>query len=251
MTSKGSALPRYSTWSDDELGALDVRAFLDLLHERAVDVGNELYDPDAYEFVDLGQDQYQANLTFYLRRRAWAEWYFGTVTPARQIALLPAEEVNLRLRLARQIKDEVRHHDVFCREIRKLRGEWRVDRFPAPSGLMEMHHQQFITSTAAELAAANQFSGEIVLLVQGRAEGNVLRHLLDESIMDAIEDIEADEPAYVAVGRDLVRRYATTPAKRRELADAQERFLLAQAVQHVADIEMLGARRVRPSPVFG
>jgi hypothetical protein len=243
-------LPKYSNWSDEQLGALDAKSFTALLHERALCVAKDIYNPDHYTLIDLDRDEYEHRLVFYLRRRAWAEWYFGTVTPARQIVLLPAEDVDLKLRLARQIKDEVRHHDVFCAEVRRHRGEWRVGRFPAPPGLLEMHQQQFVTTTAAELAAANQYSGEIVLLVQGNVNDNILRMLVDEPTIAAIEDIEADEPAHVAIGRDLVRLHATTPVKRRQLADAQERFLMAQVTQHTADIEGLGATRVRGDVIF-
>lgn len=243
-------IDRISGWDDSRLGSANRKDFAELLYQRALAVAEELYDPAAYQLVPLEPGEYRARLAFYLRRRSWAEWYFGTVTPARQITMLPEDEVEMRLRLARQIKDEVRHHDVFARQVKRLNAEWRVTRFPAPPSLMRMHATQSAAPSAAELAAANQYSGEVVLSVQDRTEGNVLRLLLDEPAMAALEDIESDEPAHIAIGRDLVRASATEPRQRRRMAAAQERFLVALIEQHVAEIESLGARRIRALPEF-
>jgi hypothetical protein len=113
-----------------------------------------------------------------------------------------------------------------------------------------MRTKQVECEVAAELAAANQYSGEIVLLLHSREERNILRRLLDEEIMAAIVRIGMDEPKHVAIGRDLVVRMAETPEQRRRIAVAQERFLRAQIAQHAAEIQMLGARRIRPLPDF-
>ena len=242
---------RYSDWDDDRLGQYDPRDFADLLHRRALDIAEDVYHPGNYEMVELDPAVYRERLTFYLRRRAWGECYFGTLTPARQITLLGDDEIAMKLRLARQINDEVRHHDVFADEVKRLGGEWRITNFPAPKPLLRMYGVQLEQSSAAELAAANQYSGEIVLSVQDREEDNVLRLLLDERIMAVLEDIEADEPAHIAIGRDLVRRYARTPSEMRAMAAAQELFLEAQITQHVSELETLGCRRVRAAPAFG
>jgi hypothetical protein len=251
MRNGRSCLAAYSTWSDDELNATEPRDFANLLHQRALAVGNDLYDPDAYELFELESGCYRDRLTFYLRRRSWGEWYFGVGTPARQITLLGPREVGLKLRLSRQIVDEVRHHDVFSNLVRARRGQWRLTSFVPPHALLRMHSEQLSTHSAAELAAANQYSGEIVLSVQSRTEENVLRMLLDEPTIEAIEDIEADEPAHIAIGRDLIQKHALSPDLRRRMADAQERFLEALISQHSSEIEMLGATRVRPLPYFG
>ncbi|MBO2454947.1 hypothetical protein J4573_48225 [Actinomadura barringtoniae] len=246
----GLRAARFSDWDDDRLGECDPREFADLLHRRALDIAEDVYHAGNYEMAELDPAVYRERLTFYLRRRAWGECYFGTLTPARQITLLGADEAAMKLRLARQIKDEVRHHDVFAYEVKRLGGEWRIAHFPAPRTLLRMYEVQLARSSAAELAAANQYSGEIVLSVQDREEDNVLRMLLDERIMTALEDIEADEPAHIAIGRDLVRQYARTPGEMRAMAAAQELFLEAQIAQHVSEIQALGCRRVRAAPVF-
>jgi hypothetical protein len=221
------------------------------LSERAVLVGRDVYDADAYRLSPLDDVEYSRRLAFYLQRRAWAEWYFGTVTPARQIALLPDTEVELRLRLARQIADEIRHHDVFAALLRSLgiqRGP--LDQFEPPSGLLAMHNAQVEGLSAADLAASNQFSGEIVLMIQSRRDNNVLRDLLPVQVLAAIDDIEGDEPAHIALGHDLVVRGATGAATRRQLARAQELFLRGLITQHITEIEALGAERIRPAPTI-
>jgi hypothetical protein len=245
-----TALALLSAWSDDELADGDVEWFCGLLYDRAWTCATDIYDPDAYDLVPLEPDEAAAALTFYLRRRAWAEWYFGTVTPSRQIALLPEDAVSMRMRLARQIQDELRHHDLFANAARSRRGEWRVDRFPSPPALARMHETQRQASSAAELAAANQFGGEIVLLMQAEPERNALQHLLDGRTQDIIVDIESDEPAHVELGHDLVSAFAIEPAQRRTIAACQERFLTALSAQHASELESLGSRRTRGLPTF-
>lgn len=250
MANEGLRLQTYSIWPDSQLADQSPREFAELLYRRAYAVGDDLYHDEAYEVLPIEQNQHVESLIFYLRRRAWAEWYFGVSTPARQITLLPDDAVELKFKLSRQIVDEMRHYEVFSREVRRLGGTPDIGNFAAPAALLQMYKEQLLTSSPAELAAANQYSGEIVLLLQGRKERNILRLLVDEQTISAIEDIEADEPAHVAIGRQLVVRNACTPDQKRRLADAQERFLRALITQHVAEIEMLGARRVRPLPSF-
>lgn len=241
---------KLSVHSDTDLGRPTEAEFAELLHQRAIDVGNAVYDPDAYEVLDLTPEERIQREIRYLSRRAFAEWFFGTVTPARQISLLPDDDVLLKLRLARQIADEVRHHDVFAAGVRRRRGEWRVQRYEPPTHLKSMLLAQVQGSSAAELAAANQYSGEVVLSVQDRDEGNVLRLVASDDIMDDIEDIEGDEPAHIAIGRDLVRRYAVDLDERRAMARSQEFFLEALIAQHVNELESLGLQRIGALPVF-
>ncbi len=252
MTVEGTMpIPHFSRWDDDRLGAPSPGDFAEALHERALAIGADLYDPAAYELVELDPDSYEERLIFYLRRRAWAEWYFGTVTPARQIVLLPDQLAELKLRLARQIADEVCHHDVFCRELRRRGGRHRLTDFNAPAALLRMKQEQLGMDLAAELAAGNQFSGEIVLSVHSQEDRNILRLVLDERTMEAIVAIGRDEPMHIANGRELILRCSESPQQRRRIAMAQERFLQALMDQHVAEVEMLGSRRIRPLPAFG
>jgi len=251
MTAEGATvIPHFSRWDDGRLGARSPGEFVELMYERALTIGKDIYDSTAYELVELDPDYYEERLVFYLRRRAWAEWYFGTVTPARQIVLLPDELAELKLRLARQIADEVRHHDVFCREIRRRGGRHRLTDFTAPPALLRMKQEQLGMDFAAELAAGNQFSGEIVLSVHSREDRNILRLVLDERTMEAIVVIGRDEPMHIANGRELILKCSESPQQRRQIAAAQERFLQALMDQHVAEVEMLGSRRIRPLPIF-
>lgn len=250
MTTEGLYIPVYSQWDDGQLTGKEPRDFAEMLYRRALAVAEDLYDPEAYECLEVESEAHAQAIVFYLRRRAWAEWYFGVSTPARQITLLPDAAVDLKFRLSRQIVDEMRHHDVFSEEVRRRGGVPSIASFPAPPALVQMYREQLMTGSAAELAAANQYSGEVVLLVQGREERNILRLLVDEKTMVAIDDIEVDEPAHIAIGRHLVVHNAETPEQRRRLADAQERFLRALISQHTAEIEMLGSRRIRALPSF-
>lgn len=250
MSADGLVVPRCSVWSEDTLASLSAEAFCQALHDRAVAIGRDVYDAAAYELVEVAAPEKHERVVFYLRRRAWAEWYFGVETPARQLTMLPATEVDLKQRLARQIVDEMRHHRVFSREVRRRGGEWRLTRFQPPPHLLRMLETQTGNASPYELAAANQYSGEIVLEETSRTGGNILRSLVDDEVMAAVEDIETDEPAHVALGRALVLRHALHLERRRGLALAQERFLDALVAQHAQELQLLGCRRLRPLPRF-
>lgn len=245
-----TSLDLLSSRTDDEIMEGDGAYFADLLRDRAWRYAIGLYDPDAWTLDPLDEATYTERLTFYLRRRSWAEWYFGTVTVSRQISLLGGTQPEIELKLARQIQDEVRHHDVFAANSRRHGGEWRIERFPPPPHLADMRRSQEAASSAGQLAAANQLAGEVVLLIHGQDSGNVLRSLVPDSISEALDDIESDEPAHVELGHRLVAAHATSPASRQAMAATQEAFLGALGRQHTHEVTQLGADRHAPLPEF-
>lgn len=74
-------VPSYSKWSDDRLMEGDDQDFMKKLYHRAKDLGDDCYDAMAYELTPLDPEIYRQNLIYYMRRRAWSEWFFGTVSP--------------------------------------------------------------------------------------------------------------------------------------------------------------------------
>ena len=248
----GSALlvPSYSRWSDERLMAFTANDYMQKLYHRAKDVGDDLYDSRAYEFFTLDPETYKENLVLYMRRRAWSEWYFGTVAQAREITLLADDQVNLKLRLARQIRDEMRHYDVFAAQLKRYGAEPRIAEFQLPEILVRMQKVQTEATSAPEIAAANQFAGEIVLSSMVDLPTSIFKVLFDKELMEAIEDIERDEPPHIANGKDLILLFCATADERRRLASAQERYLEAMMQLHVTEIVKLGCRRVKPIPVF-
>ena len=240
----------YSKWSAERLMALTPNDYMQKLYHRAKDIGDDLYDSRSYEFFTLEPENYRENLILYMRRRAWSEWYFGTVAQARQITLLPDDQVNLKLRLARQIQDEMRHYDVFAAQLKRYGSEPRIAEFQLPEILVRMQKVQMEAKTAPEIAAANQFAGEIVLSSMTDLETSIFKLLFDKELMDAIENIEKDEPAHIANGKDLILLFCGTADERRRLAIAQEKYLDAMMQLHVTEIVKLGCRRVKPLPSF-
>jgi len=242
--------PAYSGWSDEKLMAFSANDYMQKLYHRAKNIGDDLYDSRAYEFFKMDPEVYRENLITYMRRRAWSEWYFGTVAQARQITLLADDQVNLKLRLARQIRDEMRHYDVFAEQLKRFGSEPRISEFTLPPILIQMQKVQTDAQTAPEIAAANQFAGEIVLSSMTDLPTSIFKVLFDKELMDAIEDIEKDEPPHIANGKDLILLACGTPRERRELAVAQEKYLSAMMQLHVTEIVKLGCRRLKPVPVF-
>ncbi len=250
LTDKPLEVPSYSKWSSPELMKLTPNEFMQALYHRAKDIGDDLYDSRTYEFITVDPEVYRENLIAYMRRRAWSEWYFGTVAQAREITLLPENQVDLRLRLARQIQDEMRHYDVFAQQLRRFGSEPRIAEFQLPEILVQMQKVQVEAETASEIAAANQFAGEIVLSSMTDLETSIFKRLFDEELMNAIYDIEKDEPPHIANGKDLILLDCATFERRRKLALAQEKYLGFMMQLHVTEIVKLGCRRINPLPIF-
>lgn len=124
--------PAYSKWEIGQLMQWSSNEYMQKLYHRAKNIGNDLYDDRGYEFITLEPEAYKEALVQYMRRRAWSEWYFGTVAQAREITLLPEDQVNLKLRLARQIQDEMRHYDVFAQQLLRFGAEPRISEFELP-----------------------------------------------------------------------------------------------------------------------
>lgn len=247
---KGLREPAYSKWDEPKLMGMTALEFSRKLYHRAKNVGDDLYDSNHYEFLELEPELYRENLVNYMRRRAWSEWYFGTVSPARQITLLPDDQAELKLRIARQIRDEMRHFDVFTAQLRRYGSEPRITEFVLPEILVQMQKVQMEMKTASEIAATNQFAGEVVLSSMTDLKDSIFVRLFDEELMGAIRDIETDEPHHIAVGRDLILLYCETFGQRKRLAEAQEKYLQAMMQLHVTEIVKLGCRRVKALPVF-
>jgi hypothetical protein len=243
-------VPSYTKWADEEVMKFTANEYMQALYHRAKNIGDDLYDAEKYEFIQLDPQVYRDALVTYMRRRAWSEWYFGTVAQARQITLLADDQVDLKLRLARQIRDEVRHYDVFAQQLKRFNAEPRISEFVLPEILVQMQKVQMEAETAPELAAANQFAGEIVLSSMTDLETSIFKKLFDKELMDAVIDIEKDEPPHIANGRDMILLFCDTLEHRKRLADSQERYLKAMMQLHFTEIVKLGCRRVAPLPTF-
>ena len=243
-------VPSYSNWTDAELMKFSPNEFMQALYHRAKNIGDDLYDSRKYKFPPMDPESYREALATYMRRRAWSEWYFGTVSPARQITLLGDGHVELQLRLAKQIRDEMRHYDVFAQQLRRFGSEPRISEFQLPPILIQMQKIQMEAETASEIAATNQFAGEIVLSSMTDLETSIFKVLFDEELMSAVDDIEKDEPPHIANGRDLILLFCETADQRRRLAVAQEKYLSCMMQLHVTEIVKLGCERVDPLPLF-
>jgi hypothetical protein len=243
-------VPAYSRWGTGELMKFSDNEFMQALYHRAKDIGDDLYDSGKYEFITLDAEVFKEALVTYMRRRAWSEWYFGTVAQAREITLLPEDQVELKLRLARQIQDEVRHYDVFALQLRRFGAEPRIAEFQLPEILVRMMKVQTDAQTASEIAAANQFAGEIVLSSMTDLETSIFKRLFDEELMAAIYEIEKDEPPHIANGKELILLDCGSYERRLKLAEVQEQYLHYMMQLHVTEIVKLGCRRLDPLPLF-
>ena len=71
-----------------------------------------------------------------------------------------------------------------------------------------------------------------------------------ELLTDIEKSVVADEPRHIAVGRDIMIKYCGTAEKRRKILELQCRKLENTIKIMEKDLELLGAKRVKPLPVI-
>ena len=149
----------------------------------------------------------------------WAEYNLGVIPPARQIDLLPFEDLDLKLLLTDQLMEEHHHYKVFSRIVDYLGGDSDITRFKPNSAQRALYEATLDYETAWEIAASLQLTGEVILI-------NILQRLarlLPNKMGKFLEDeVILHEGNHVDTGRLIVQRYATTQAIQDRVVEISE-----------------------------
>lgn len=248
-------LPKIAELNDAELGAMEPEAFAQALLDKAALFGADIMNKANYTVRAMGPDARRAALREWNRKHAWLEWWLGVPPPSKQLVLLPETEIALRVRLAQQVVDEVKHQRVFSRLAQQLGGTPRFETYePSPSA-QAIYRATFEFEDGGDpvldIAASLQCTGEAVLMHHLKPGQSITSVLLDEAtIAGMLNDVVPDEVRHVKIGADLVIRFCRTVTQRRRAAQIQDMKLGVLVHHYIEDHGIVGAERVAPLPVL-
>lgn len=242
-------LPNWHEWSDEELMQWDNREFAERFVERARMWAQDVTDKDKYEIRPMSDEEKHQALVKWNQVHAWLEWWLGVPPPAKQLSMLDNDDFAIKLLLAQQIIDEVKHQRALTKRVKALGGNTRLDMF-IPRGADAASQQATFKEDPLDIAASLQCTGEVVLQENMKPEQSVLFRLLDEETANVIiNDVAPEEPRHIKIGIDLFTKYASTPEIRRRLIKVQNEKLTALYRRYQDDFSMLGGVRIGEEPV--
>ncbi len=256
MTTKAFELPRYHELSDAEIGQWSNEQFADKLLERSYLLGEKLLHQNGYEIIEMDEEAKRKGLADYCLRLAWMEYFLGTNPPAKQMLALEKDpnNVDLLLRLSQQIIDEVKHQRVWSKWVQTYGGNPRIQDYKVDADVMKMYRATFDFNDPEEIAASLQCTGEAILSFHlgGKMDpkDSISYQCFPEDLrIDIAKSVVAEEPRHIAAGKEIMIRYADGVEKRRRLMKIQIDKMRTWLPKAVADLELIGAKRIAPLPI--
>lgn len=257
MTQNAVELPKYHELSDAEIGQWTNEEFVDKLLERSYLLGAALLHRDGWEIVELDEEEKRKGLAEYCIRVAWLEYWLGVNPPAKQIVMLEEDRqrnIDLSLRLSQQIIDEVNHQRTWSKWVKTYGGNPRIQDYDVEPEIMDLYLKTYEFNHPLEIAASLQCTGEAILSfhLAGKMDPklSISYQLFPEDLrQDVAKNIVAEEPRHIALGRDMMIRYADGVDLRRKLMKIQIDKMKAWLPRAVKDINLIGAHRTAPLPI--
>lgn len=238
----GLALPKYSALADSELMAWDGREFAEQLVNKAKLFGQYILNRKHYELEQLDPEDRRLRLAEWNRRHAWLEWWLGVVPPSKQLVALPDQEIGLKVRVAQQVVDEIKHQRIFSKHAARFGGSPRFESLVPPPTLKGMYDATVVFSDPLDIAASLQVTGEAVLLGHVDPEESIVPLIVDEAIREEVRtEIQPEEVRHVQNGRDVIAKWADSAAKRRQCCHIQDEKLRILVKHYTVDHALLGA----------
>lgn len=242
-------LPRYQELSDAELMAWSGPEFAEKMVDKAKSFGQYILNRANYEMEQFDTEQRRQRLIEWNRRHAWLEWWLGVVPPSKELIVLPDEEIGLKVRIAQQVVDEVKHQRIFSKHARRLGGDPRFETVEPPPTLKEMYRTTVIFDAPLDIAASLQVTGEAVLLGHVDPENSITPLILDDETREEIRaEIVPEEIRHVNNGREIIGKWADTAEKRRRCCQIQDDKLRTLIQHYTVDHALLGAHRKAADP---
>lgn len=257
MSTEVLHLPRYQELSDAELMAWSPEEFADKMIERSHLFASHFFHVDGWKVVEQDEESKRQGLAEFALRMAWREFWNGVHPPSKQIVMLEhvPEDIDIRIRLAQQIIDEVNHQRIWSQWVKKYGGNPRIQDYKVADDVKKTFQVTTGNEDPAMIAATLQCAGEVIvpyLFGFGRMnpDENIVHRCLPADLSEDIEKrIVLEEPRHIAVGRDIIIKYCGDANKRRSLLLNQIRKIDAGLPKFIYDVSLLGAERVAPLPV--
>src|SRR5688572_5325825 len=113
-------LPDYAGMSDDELMKMSNAEFAQKILEKAAMFGTDVMDRSKYRIEKFDDEEKRQRLIQWNQKHAWLEWWLGVAPPSKQLVMLSEDDMPIKILLAQQIVDEVKHQRVFTKRVARL-----------------------------------------------------------------------------------------------------------------------------------
>ncbi|MBI4482905.1 MAG: ferritin-like domain-containing protein [Acidobacteria bacterium] len=158
----------------------------------------------------------------------WKEYFLGVPPPSKQIVLLPDRDLDIKIMLADQITDELRHSRAFSERVKALGGNGSLLEYQPSEEDLQMYRATYDYEDPVEIAASLQIAGEPALnMILNR-----LAQIADETTARMIRQIQLDEGRHIKIGQLILQRHATTPEKQRRVEEIVDRKYEALYASH-------------------
>ncbi|SDH24382.1 hypothetical protein SAMN05192534_10316 [Alteribacillus persepolensis] len=249
-------LPKYQELSDKELMDWTPKEFTENIIRKSEMFGEAFFDKEHWKTVELDEETRQKNLIEFCARLAWREFYNGVHPPSKQIVMLEQgdDDIGIRIRLAQQIIDEVKHQRIWGSWCKHYGGSPKLQDYDVSPEVIKQFRLTNEYEDIAEIALNLQLTGEVILVFLFgygtlKPENSITRQLLPDELVKGIEkEVVNDEPRHIAVGRDIMKKYCGDAKKRRHLLELQQAKLENTIKIMSRDLDLLGAERTGPLP---
>lgn len=195
-------------------------------HEFAIRVitNSDKYATRLKELVlDPVQNIDEEQLVRMFKYHMWTEFMLGVRPPAKQLTLLPNNDVECRLRLAKQISDEYRHSLFFSELLREWGEDSDLNNYSPPQDQYQLFLDTYTFDTPIEIAASLQVTGEVVLITILRRLKNLVAKYKGSDLAEQLDrEVIADEGDHVLTGRKILETYATTEESQQRVVEVSE-----------------------------
>jgi len=163
-----------------------------------------------------------------LKMHMWNELYLGVLPVNREIELLQErgalrDNLDLFVRLADQIRDEVKHSKLFSRRIEELGGNPNILEFEATEEQWETLEIMTDHDHIVGPAAAIQVSSESIL---ARIMTTIIENdVVDRRTREVFRQSEIDEGNHINNGKVILTRFADDPETKRYAEDVGDSFV--------------------------
>ncbi|WP_227935456.1 hypothetical protein [Alkalihalobacillus deserti] len=250
-------LPKYHELSDAELKQWTPEEFTQKIIDKSTQFAEAFYHVSNWEKVNLDEEEKKQNLVKFCSRIGWREFYLGVHPPSKQIVLLESnpEDIGIRIRLAQQIIDEVKHQRIWGKWAKKYGGSSRIQDYEVEPDVLKQFQLTSDYDDPTKIAINLQLTSEVTLpflLGYGTLspEENITAQIMPEDLRKGIrKEVVDDEPRHIAVGRDIMIKYCGEDAdKRRALLELHNTRLQNTMILQSNEVNLLGAERTTPFP---
>jgi hypothetical protein len=133
--------------------------------ECSYSLGGSLLHIGGWEIQKISEEEKMAGLIKYCERISWIEYWIGVHPQTKQIVMLEKypDSVDLRIRLAQQIIDEVKHQRVWSKWCQQYGGNPRIQTIDPGESVWNIYNVSFNYEDPAIMGGSVQATGEAIL----------------------------------------------------------------------------------------